>query len=135
MPVAVATVVRSGLLAPYSAPHTLSACPDSSALMNVPRSSRIRSGLACASCSCRNCTVNTGFSGHHGVLHRVGVEDPSQSRGDRTRVYARAVTSSYTIVLSVRIGGDPAGSLHHLLPSWPGPVVRPVGSCGPSGVA
>ena len=45
--------IRPGSRVPYSAPHTLSAWADSNALMNVPSSSRIRSGLAWASCSCK----------------------------------------------------------------------------------
>jgi len=46
-------LIRSVERVPYSAPHTLSACALSRALMNVPSSSRIRSGLAWASWSCK----------------------------------------------------------------------------------
>src|SRR6185437_13061063 len=45
---------RSWLRTPYSAPHTLSACADSSAFTNVVNSSRSRSGLASASSSFKN---------------------------------------------------------------------------------
>ena len=46
MPVPLRRFDRSGLRAPYSAPHTLSACADNNALMNVSSIERIRSGEA-----------------------------------------------------------------------------------------
>jgi hypothetical protein len=47
----------------------------------------------------------------------------------------RSPGDPYTTLLSVRIGGGSIGSLHHSVPSWLGPLVRPVGPCGPTGVA
>ena len=42
---------------------------------------------------------------------------------------------SYTTLLSVSIGRGSIGSLHHSVPSWLGPLVRPMGPNGPAGVA
>lgn len=69
--------------------------------MNTAISSRSRSGLASARCSCRN---SAGSILEPAVIAelslRVGCRRfLEESRGDRTCVYTRAVTTSYTTLL------------------------------------
>jgi hypothetical protein len=84
---------------PYSAPHTESACADNNPLMNVVSMSRIKSGLACASSSCRKRAGSIlRCSGYRGAPIRVGCERSLEgSRGDRVNLSrTRSPPSSYT---------------------------------------
>ena len=80
----------------------VSACADSSALMNVPSSSRIRSGLAWASCSCKKTSGSImGFAVIAVSFFESVVRDHSKDHsGDRTCMRrTRSPGSSYTNVM------------------------------------
>jgi hypothetical protein len=67
----------------------------------------------------------------HRARDRGGATDRDHRLESRTD-HAAVITHH---AVSVSIGAGSAGSLHHALPCWLGPLVRPAGSSGPTGVA
>jgi len=66
---------RSFERVPYSAPHTLSACAESNAFTNVDNNSRIKSGLACANCSCKTAGIKEVATVHDKKTYGQGLVD------------------------------------------------------------
>src|SRR6476620_563907 len=109
--------MRSAERVPYSAPHTLSACALSNALMNVPSSSRIRSGLAWPSCSCRKTEGSLLVLGVIEVyFFDLVVRDHSKDHsGDRTCMCrTRSPGSSYTNAMDSTMAMGAARRTHSL---------------------